>query len=427
METVLNREKYSWLLPCAVFLVMLMFTGRDIGGSAISPYLTTALISAVALILPYSQLVAYVSFMLPLSCGIQSAFWVVVAACLLFRGKKVSAPTIIMFIIALLLELFGQIQFEGTDIIIKNIFFYFVSFFLVMYLTMNENKNVDRARNIRYFIYGTAFLFVMIFGRVIMEEGIDEVLAGALRYSMDDKELAEDYVFFTNANNLGLYSSVCFATLLLGAKRLRMPSILYILAILLIVCGGAFSLSRTWLATSVVSLVLFLFFSPKNRVFLSVAIVCGIIALLAFNATMLEPLYEMFEERLIDDDISDAAGRTDLFALYHAFFAENPRYWLTGTGAVYYLQVCNMPNSIHNMFQQIYVCYGLVGLSAFVTYFVRIVKDNKKYIQQYIQYLPFVIYLIFAQTLQFVNPIYCMYPLVLVVYCLQLYKSEYES
>ena len=83
METVLNREKYSWLLPCAVILLMMMFTGRDIGGSAISPYLTTALISAVALILPYSQLVAYVSFMLPLSCGIQSAFWVVVAACLL--------------------------------------------------------------------------------------------------------------------------------------------------------------------------------------------------------------------------------------------------------------------------------------------------------------------------------------------------------
>lgn len=427
METVLNRERHSWLLPCAVLLLMLMFTGRDIGGSGISPLLTTALISVVALILPYSQLVAYVSFMLPLSCGIQSIFWVVVAACLLFRGKKVSALAITMFVIAVLLELLGQIQFDGTDVIVKNILFYFVSFFIVMYLTLNENKDVDCTRNIRYFIYGTAFLFVMIFGRVIMEEGIEEVLAGALRYSMDDKELAEDYVFFTNANNLGLYSSVCFATLLLGAKRLKMPSILYILAILLVICGGALSLSRTWLATTIVSLVLFLFFSPKNRVFLSVAIVCGIVALLAFNATMLEPLYEMFEERLTDDDISDGAGRTSLFALYHAFFAENPRYWLTGTGAVYYLQVCKMPNSIHNMFQQIYVCYGLVGVGAFITYFVNLFKKNKKYIQEYIQYLPFIIYLIFAQTIQIINPIYCMYPLILAVYCLQLYKSEYES
>ena len=427
METVLNREKYSWLLPCAVILLMMMFTGRDIGGSAISPYLTTALISGVALILPYSQLVAYVSFMLPLSCGIQSFFWIVVVACLLFRGKKIAAPAIIMFGIVVLLELFGQIQYEGTGTIVKNIFFYFVSFFLVMYLTTNENENVDRARNIRYFIYGTAFLFVMIFGRVIMEEGIEEVMAGALRYSMDDKELAEDYVFFTNANNLGLYSSVCFATLLFGAKRLKMPSLLYVIAILLIICGGAFSLSRTWLATSIVSLILFLILSPKNRIFLSVVVVCGVIALLAFNATMLEPLYEMFEERLTDDDVSGGAGRTDLFAMYHAFFADNPRYWLTGTGAMNYLQVCNMPNSIHNMLQQIYVCYGFVGLVAFITYFVKIFKNNKRYVQQFLQYLPIIIYLIFAQTVQIVSPIYCMYPLVMAVYCLQLYKSEYES
>lgn len=427
MGAVLNREKHGWLLPCAVFLLMIIFTGRDIGGSEINPYLTTFIIGGIALILPYSQLVSYASFMLPLSCGIQSFAWIFIAGGLLLRGKKVAPAAMIMFAIVVMLELFGQLQYDGTDVVVKNILFYFVSFFLVMYLTLNENTNVDTARNIRYFIYGTTFLFVMIFGRVIMEEGFDEVLEGALRYSMDDKELAEDYVFFTNANNLGMYSSVCFAALLLGAKRLEMPVFLYILVLILILCGGAFSLSRTWLATSIVALLLFLFFSPKNNMFLSIAIVGAILALIALNVSLLDPLYEMFGERLADDDIDDGAGRTNLFGLYHSFFADNPRYWLTGTGAVYYLQVCNMPNSIHNMFQQIYVCYGLVGTVTFITYFVNIFRKNKKYVRQFIQYLPIIIYLIFAQTLQIVHPIYCMYPLVLAVYCLQLYKSEYES
>ena len=427
MGAVLNREKHGWLLPCAVFLLMIIFTGRDIGGSEINPYLTTFIIGGIALILPYSQLVSYASFMLPLSCGIQSFAWIFIAGSLLLRGKKVAPAAMIMFAIVVMLELFGQLQYDGTDVVVKNILFYFVSFFLVMYLTLNENTNVDTARNIRYFIYGTTFLFVMIFGRVIMEEGFDEVLEGALRYSMDDKELAEDYVFFTNANNLGMYSSVCFAALLLGAKRLEMPVFLYILVLILILCGGAFSLSRTWLATSIVALLLFLFFSPKNNMFLSIAIVGGILALVALNMSVLDPLYEMFGERLTDDDIDDGAGRTDLFELYHGFFADNPRYWLTGTGALFYQQICNLPNSMHNMFQQIYVCYGFVGTVTFLTYFVNIFRNNKKYVRHIIQYLPIIIYLIFTQTLQIVNPIYCMYPLVLAVYCLQLYKSEYES
>lgn len=427
MGTIFNREQRDWLLPCAVFFLMLVFSSRDIGGSAINPYLTTLLISGIAVILPYSQIVAYASFMLPLSCGIQSAFWVVVLGCLLFKGYKLSLSTIIMFVVVFLLELFGQIQYDGTNVIVKNTIFYLVSFFLVMYLTMNANKNVDVSLNIRYFIYGTTFLFLMIFGRVIIEEGIDEVMAGALRYSMDDKDLAQDYVFFTNANNLGLYSSVCFATLLLGSKRLGMPQILYIPILILIVSGGALSLSRTWLITSILSLVLFLFISPKNKVFLSVLLICGIVALLAFNMTILEPLYEMFEERLTADDIENGAGRTDLFDLYHNFFTANPRYWLTGTGAVYYLSVCRQPNSIHNMLQQIYICYGFVGAAAFLTYFINIFRNNKKYVRHIVQYLPIVIYLIFAQTVQIVNPIYCMYPLVLAVYCLQIYKhSSYE-
>lgn len=427
MGSVLNKEKHSWMLPCAVFLLMFIFTNRDIGGSEINPYLITFIIGGIAMVLPYSQLVSYASFMLPLSCGIQSFAWIFIAGSLLLRGKKVSSVTMIMFAIVVMLELLGQLQYDGTDVIVKNIFFYFISFFLVMYLTLNENEEIDYRRNIRYFIYGSTFLFVMIFGRVIMEEGIDEVLEGALRYSMDDKELAEDYVFFTNANNLGLYSSVCFATLLLGAKRLKMPVFLYILVLVLVLCGGAFSLSRTWLFTSIAALLLFIFLSPKNNVFLSIAVVGGILALIALNMSVLDPLYEMFGERLADDDIDDGAGRTDLFGLYHSFFADNPRYWLTGTGALYYQQVCHLPNSVHNMFQQIYLCYGLVGTVTFVTYFVNIFRKNKKYVQQFIQYLPIIIYLIFAQTLQIVHPIYCMYPLILAVYCLKIHKAEYES
>lgn len=420
----ISIQQNGKLLPCIVIFLMLIFTGRDIGGMGINPYLTTLLICCGAIMLPYSYLVSYAAFMLPLSCGIQSFSWIAILGCLLYRGKKVSTATIIMFFIVFLMELIGILQYDSNNMIVKNIVFYFVSFFLVIYLTMNNNENVDNNRNIRYFIYGTSFLFAMIFGRNILTLGIDEIFAGALRYSMDDKSLKDAYVFFTNANNLGLYSSVCFATLLLGAKRLEMPTICYIVSMILIICGGAFSLSRTWLITSVLSLIFFLFFSPKNKTYISVVIVCGILALVAFNMALLDPLYEMFNERLSGDDIKTGAGRTDLFAAYNTFFFTHPQYWLTGTGSVHYLGVCNQQNSMHNMLQQIYVCYGLIGAITFFTFFFNIYKSNKKYVKLFMQYLPLIIYLIFSQTVQIVNPIYCIYPLVLTVFCMQMYKNE---
>lgn len=413
------------LLPCIVIFLMLIFTARDIVGVGIDPYITTLLICGGAIILPYSQLISYTAFMLPLSCGIQSFSWIIILACLLYRGRKISSSTIFMFFIVLMMELIGLIQYDGTNVIVKNVIFYFVSFFLVMYLTMNNsNINIDNQCNIRYFIYGTAFLFMMIFGRNILTHGIDQILSGALRYSLDDKNLKDAYVFFTNANNLGLYSSVCFATLLFGAKRLRMSTACYIVSIILIISGGAFTLSRTWLITSVISLILFFFLSPKNKTYISVLIICGIVALVAFNLSLLDPLYEMFYERLTGntDDIKTGAGRTDMLKMYNLFFSLHPQYWLTGTGAVYYLDVCNQPNSIHNMLQQIYICYGFLGTLTFFIFFVNIYRNNKKYVQQTIQYLPFIIYLIFSQTVQIINPIYCIFPLVLAVYCMQLYK-----
>jgi hypothetical protein len=263
----------------------------------------------------------------------------------------------------------------------------------------------------------------MIFGRVLLESGAEELLSGALRYSMDGKELANDYVFFTNANNLGLYSATCFAGLLMGRKRLDMPMVVYVIVLVLVILGGALSFSRTWLLMTTASIVLYLILSPKNKAFFAVIAILVIALAFLLNSVLFEPIYEVFEMRLTSEDISDGAGRTDMFSLYHNFFVSHPEYWLTGTGSVYYLKVCAQPNSIHNMIQQIYVCYGIIGIGTFLSYFMLLLKRSRRYVSNLVQYLPFVIYIIFVQTLQFVNPIFCMYPLAMVIACQYLNKQ----
>ena len=405
--------------------LMVLFAIRDIGGIAINPYLLTMIMSGIAIMLPYQQLVSYVFFMLPLSCGIQSFVWVVILGCLLLRRKKVPIKSIVLAMIFVLLELLDQAHHPAFDTIAKNTIFYFVSLFIVFISTIDYDTNTDHAQNVRYFIYGTAFLFIMIFGRVILDSGLDELLTGALRYKMDTKDLANDYVFFTNANNIGLYSATCVACLLIGIKHIQISKMLYVILFIIIVAGGALSFSRTWLLMSALSVVLFLALSPKNKKFVSALLFIVIAAVIVMNTTVFDPIYEVFETRLTSEDISDGAGRTDLFKLYHNFFSEHPEYWVTGTGAVYYLKVCAQPNSIHNMLQQIYIAYGLIGICVFMYYFVEILLRCKRFVWSMVQYIPFIVYIIFAQTLQFVNPIFCMYPLALVVACF--YLKQYNN
>ena len=413
--------------PYIIFGLMAVFAMRDLGGYAINPLMITALTSIIAIILPYSTLLSYAAFMLPLSCGIQSITWVVILGCLLFKSEKIPVTAIIVYAIIAILELIGLIQFESNAIIFKNVVFYLVSLFVIMYLVNDNNSGVDAKANSRYFIYGTAFLFVMIYGRLMMEESVVDIMEGMLRYDMEDIEKSGDYVFFTNANNIGLYSSVCFAALVMGNKRLNMPIWSYVISIVIIAAGGMLSFSRTWLLLAALTLVFFVLFSSKNMGYVLFTVVIMVSIFLLINSEFFDSIYETFETRLTDDDVEDGAGRTDLFRSYNEFFSLNPKYWLTGTGAVYYGQICQQPLSIHNSIQQLYICYGAVGFVTFLVFFVNIFRNNKKYIRHIIQYLPIVIYLIFAQTLQIVNPIYCMYPLVLAVYCLQIYKhSSYE-
>ncbi len=418
-----TRGNTQHMLSVFVALLMALFTARDIGGFAINPYLPTIIISGMAILMPYTHLVSFAFFLLPLSCGMQGFVWIVVIGSLLLKGKKAPLVAIVFTLIIVLLELFNQSRHPAFDNNIKNTIFYFFSLLTIFYLTIEHNKHMDHAQNVRYFIYGTAFLFSMIFGRIILESGVAELLSGALRYSMDGKELANDYVFFTNANNIGLYSATCFAGLLMGRKRLNMPMVAYVIVLVVVVLGGALSFSRTWLLMTTASIVLYLVLSPKNKAFFAVIAILAIAVAFLLNSVLFEPIYEVFEMRLTSEDISDGAGRTDMFSLYHNFFVGHPEYWLTGTGSVYYLKICAQPNSIHNMLQQIYICYGIIGIGTFFLYFTLLLKRSRPYVSNLVQYLPFVIYIIFVQTLQFVNPIFCMYPLALVMACQYLKKQ----
>lgn len=411
-------------MPGIVTFLMLLFTVRDIGGVGINPYALTLLLSGIACLLSYKNLVTFICFLLPLSCGIQSFIWLVLAGCILFRHQKVAKFAIILFVLFLCLEIVDQTCMSVATVNIKYTIFYLSSLFLVFNMSCEDNRELDYPKNIKYFICGTCFLLVILFTRIILHYGIEEILTGAVRYKLDDTTLSGDYVFFANANNLGLYAAVCFTTLLfVGKESLKMQKSEYTLAYIVVILGGMLTFSRTWIILTVLSLLSYLLLVKKNKSFFFVLFLTICLAVLASSSDYFKAIFEIFEARLKAEDLQDGAGRIDLLKLYNVFFSQNPQYWLTGTGAVYYQSICKQPNSMHNMIQQTYVCYGALGVVGVGALFYHIYHTNKKYIKSIMLYAPFVCYLIFIQTVQFFNPIFCMYPLVLCVYCLRV-KGE---
>ena len=121
-------------------------------------------------------------------------------------------------------------------------------------------------------------------------------------------------------------------------------------------------------------------------------------------------IYNSFLGRFEEDNFATAGGRTDLFKEYNDFMAQNPRYWLAGTGVVHYKEICNCSNSIHNGIQQIYVCHGIIGVLLFSFVIVGFYKKYHK--AKLIQYLPFIAVFIFDQSIQFLHPHFLMFPFI---------------
>ena len=411
----------SRLLSFSIIFLILMFVIRDIGNITINPYLITALLSGIACVLTYKDLIAYSCFLLPLSCGVQSFVWIVIIICFMVKNPRAPSMALSLFLLFFLLEIFDQ----STTVIlkpeIKNTIFYFASLFVTFYLINDVSRSSDYSKNIRYFIYGSTFLLVVIFIRTIIQYGVDEILTGTVRYKMDDATLSGKYVFYTNANNLGLYSSVCFSILLfIGKEKLRLRSLTYVFIFALVLIGGMMTFSRTWLILVIASLLTYFLLSKKNISFFFVLFTLILMTVLVLSSDYYMSIYEIFDARFTAEDIKDGAGRIDLFTSYNNFFLDNKRYWLTGTGAIYYMDICQQQNSMHNMIQQTYICYGVGGVLGIFALFYGIFKIGAKHLAGKHQYMPLFCYLIFVQTLQFFNPIFCMYPLVVCTYCLKL-------
>ena len=131
-------------------------------------------------------------------------------------------------------------------------------------------------------------------------------------------------------------------------------------------------------------------------------------AVLSLNPELLDSITKRFELA----NFATAGGRTPLFEAYNNYFLNAPLWrQLFGVGVVDYKEICGLWNSMHNGFQQVLVCLGIIGAAVFVAYFLYLFWYSVKgQSPSLMNYLPLIAGLCFVQSIQLLNPWPLMMP-----------------
>lgn len=413
------------LLKVSVLSIMVILCMRDILGFGVSGVMIVGIMSLFMILLPYTQLVYLLFFILPLTCGIPGYVMLVSIVLLVLKSKHITAAQIIPALLIAISEIL-HVTFYDFNADFRGVLSYLSFISVFFFLLFEQDKTVMRQVCIKYFCFGAVFTLAVIYAGLMLENGFAEVIAGNLRsgFAMGIEEVEEmKNRLVLNANSIAYYSIVSLACLLLGRRKLQLGFLSYVSMLVIAIAGGILSFSRTWLLLVAVVFVLFIIANkPSNKFVLGAAIAAIVGLVIVSDSAFFAPIVENMTSRIGNDDIATAGGRFIIFERYNDFWLSEMKYVLFGTGAVYYKEVAGQFMSIHNGIQQIYVCYGLCGILLYIGVIVGFLRRNKHIKLSLLFCLPIIACFLFNQSIQFLNPYYLMLPFIPAAYALRIEK-----
>lgn len=413
------------LLFC-VFALMSIVYARDVMMYPVSDTLLTLICFVPMVVLSYSDLVCFLFFLFPLTCGIPGYIMTLSFVFVLIKGRKLSRKQVLPLAIIVLLELLteGTLGFEVLTGIVS-----FLSFIALFFYFLNsyDDLRFDRKQCILWSSVGIAFTFIVIFVNMISQYGFIGILSGSFRSGAlgivdNDLEAMKGHLAL-NANSIAYYS-ICALTSLITCIRLYSEKILVSIIILVLLVVGFLSFSRTYiLCLALFGVTFFLGTNNHSRkIFLIMTTLLVFIGYFVFNDYVAEIINVMIN-RSENGNIEEAGGRTSIFSLYNKVWADNPFYLLFGCGVVDYRNTLHMTEAMHSGLQQIWICLGGTGLFLFCQQIFHYLK-HYKYYNDFTLCIPFLISLLFDQSIQFLNPYSLIMPIMTPLFVCQLYKKQ---
>ena len=425
------RDKRVAILFVIGLIALLVI--RDIIGISINKFLLVGYTLFFITVADVKSIPKLLSFMFPLAWGLPYTY-IFSGAIIIYWFKRRTIPraTLLLVIIFFALEMVASFFYPSTDyvLILK-----YISV-IAIFFTFLYDGAIDKKESIRYFFYGLVVLCAVIIVstmKIAPSNWLYLFSRGWFRFGAKQATENDGMMLKVNANTLAYYSvigmSIGFYFLKTNDYSRKWVKWVLITCIALLTIAGIFTVSRSWMVVAAVCIFMFIIeesHSVKGVVLGALAI--GVVLIIGYKVVQSTPeLLEGFIGRFTADDVSSQGGRTDLFWAYDRVFWSNIRFPLLGTGVTQYRAMTNVSNSFHNMVQQIIISYGIpCAICYFIGMFIplKTIKGVKLHI---VDWIPFVSVLLFAQTIQFINPETLMLPYVIAVYILSVEADRIRS
>jgi len=410
-----GMANFDWKLAVIAIMVSVMVFARDLGFYAFTPTSFVIVFTIAGFLLPYRSLQAFFFFWIPFVNALHGITAAPLLIALVLKSKHNNFYQYVFSIAVLFLELMHLVTYPFSVDYIKYLFYgiHIFLFFFVLFDDSYDNPSINQC--IKYYIVGTAVIFLVIIVHTILLYGIDETIYGALRLGGDkglfvtDDDDTSIYASM-NPNTLAYFSVTALALWLYNDDVFQSKVFKWALFALLAL-AGVLSASRTWIIIMLLLLVLYFITTTVSNKFRVVIVSLLMLVVAVQYNRITESFVSRFSERFEEDDLLTAGLRTMEFAEYNSFLLNNPEYLPLGTGALYYDSICGKAFSIHNGTQQIYVCYGVLGLSLYIICALIFFRRHRHKFR-IAQWMPFIMCFLFDQSIQFLLPYGLMLPFV---------------
>lgn len=412
------------LVACAALIFATLFC-RDCLGVGVNKYLVLGLYIASFAFLKEGGIEVLLAFSMPFAYGLPFNY-IALFAVLFIVFKRRALPDKVVLVLLLYLafqEMAMTLWYSSVDM--GSEAGYVSCLALLALLGFCDRGNSKRM--LVAFVVGTALAFLMVIQQTTANVPLESLLSGAARlgyagagaYGLDgsDADTAGSMYVHFNPNEVGYYSLVSLACGLLLLVKSNASRALILACMAVSLLAGALSQSRTW-TMMVAALVLVQVFlsvgrsGERRRALATLAVVVTVVVVIVSqNPLLIDTIAQRFE----GSDFATANGRTELLEGYNDWFASQTWRVFFGTGVVGYKEVSGLWNSMHNGFQQLYVCLGVVGAAAFAGIIAYIAVRNVRHAEKLtpINFLPLIAAAAFVMSIQIINPWSLMLPFAL--------------
>jgi hypothetical protein len=415
------KNRINLKLIISLIIVTLLVYINDLGIYSIPPIIFITSIVIIAIILPLKELFQFFFFMIPFMCSMHGGVFLPILISFVLKSKKYNVYQLLFPFIIIIIELLHLISYQfKVDFGIFGMYSIVILLFFV-FLFRDNITNEEIKKSIKLYIIGTILVSISIVVIAVITYSFIDIFIGVYRIGGDtDSDIKIGYTKM-NANTLAYFVITAFS-LLLYTKDLFNNKIIKILLLTILTILGILSASRTFILLFGLLLVFYFLSSHrfKERIYFIIISASLIVSAYLIFPTYVDSFIERYTKRFEETDLT--GGRNNLFKDYNEFMLDNPDRLIYGTGAVHYKVVCKQSNSIHNGTQQIYVCYGIIGVIIFIFVIIIFKCRYIKYLSRIRirNYIPFFTCFLFDQSIQFLIPYVLMLPFLVSVLPLRL-------